>query len=170
MLFVFTGPESSGKTTLSDYVCSTFGLAKVDELARIYLERKISYLPNDLLKIAQYQHDAENTAVYNATNSVVADTDLQTIYLWWQEKFGPVPNVLADAFALQTPRVYLLCKPDIAWVRDPLRENPRDRKRLFDVYEKDLRLRQLPYEVIDGDEDERLIKAGKMVSRYLAAK
>lgn len=169
MLFVFTGPESSGKTTLSNYVSSRFDFAKVDECARAYFKRKTSYLPNDLLKIAQRQHDAENTAVCNTTNSVVADTDLQTIYLWWQEKFGPAPNVLTNAFALQTSRVYLLCKPDIPWVKDPLRENPRDRKRLFDVYKKDLRLRQLPYEVIDGDEDERLIKASDVVSKYLAA-
>ena len=35
-------------------------------------------------------------------------------------------------------RFYLLCKPDIPWESDPLRENPNDRIKLFDIYKMEL--------------------------------
>jgi nicotinamide riboside kinase len=176
VLFVCTGPESSGKTTLSNYLCSKFNLAKVDEYARSHLQQGTrylpiylpNYLPSDLLEIAQCQHAVEMVAVRFANNGVVADTDLQTVYLWWQEKFGPAPSALQAAYAVQTPRIYLLCKPDIPWVADPLRENSDDRDRLFEIYEEDLRKRHLSYEVIEGSEHERLGKVREVVSKYLS--
>jgi len=40
-----------------------------------------------------------------------------------------------DAF---TPDLVLLCTPDIPWEADALRENPQDRDRLFEIYQKEL--------------------------------
>jgi nicotinamide riboside kinase len=52
-----------------------------------------------------------------------------------------------------------LCKPDIAWQADPLRENAHDRARLFDLYQADLTARRLPYSEISGHGEERLARA-----------
>ena len=53
---VFTGPECSGKTTLSKEIAKHFNLVWVQEYARQYLENlERSYNYYDLKKIAQGQ-------------------------------------------------------------------------------------------------------------------
>ena len=84
------------------------------------------------------------------------DTDLQNLVLWWQEKYGPAPRKLFHAYKAQSERFFLLCKPDLPWIYDPLRENPSDRDRLFGLYYRDLTQRVLPFAVIEGDGVERL--------------
>ena len=50
---------------------------------------------------------------------------------------------------------YFLCSPDIPWEEDPLRENPKDRKRLFTLYENNLIEKGWPYSVLKGSVEER---------------
>ena len=54
---------------------------------------------------------------------------------------------------------YLLCKPDIPWEEDRLRENPNERDDIFDVYETTLKKRNLNYKIVKGSIQERLITA-----------
>ena len=77
------------------------------------------------------------------------------MYLWWQERFGPVPMGLAQDYAGLERRHYLLCAPDIQWSPDPLRENPHDRERLFELYQSDLLCRKLPFTKIAGTGEQR---------------
>jgi len=162
MLFVLTGPESTAKSALTIALAEHFKLPAVSEVARDYLTSSTtgtSYLPSDLLAIARRQMSAES----GLKSSAFADTDLQVVYLWWQQRFGPVPDFLAAAYAGQSTRYYLLCEPDIAWQADPLRENPHDREQLFALYEADLRARGLRYSRISGQGDERIICAQRAV-------
>ena len=167
MLFVLTGPESTAKSALTIALAEHFKLPAVNEVARDYLTSSTlttstggtSYLPSDLLAIARRQMSAES----ELKSSAFADTDLQVVYLWWQQRFGPVPDFLAAAYAGQSTRYYLLCEPDIAWQADPLRENPHDREQLFALYEADLRARGLRYSRISGQGDERLSCAQRAV-------
>ena len=52
---------------------------------------------------------------------------------------------------------YFLCKPDIPWEPDPLRENPEDRERLFKLYERGL-LEIGAYNVLSGNIEERKMR------------
>jgi len=156
MLIVLTGPESSGKTALARALQSHFSVPGVEEAARAYLQDRVAYLPSDLRRIALQQLDWErqvSSAAAQAGQAAwsIADTDLQVLYIWWQEKFGPAPAWLCDAYAALTPRHYLLCRPDIAWAADPLRENPHDRERLFELYRTDLERRGLAFSEISGE-------------------
>ncbi len=60
-----------------------------------------------------------------------------------------------------------LCRPDIPWEPDPLRENPHDRDRLFDIWERELKARDLPYTIIEGGREQRLRTATNMVDVLL---
>ena len=134
MLIVVTGPESSGKTTLVEALAQHLNAPRVAEAARRYLQGRVGYQPSDLLQIARQQQAAEGSVLGCAPNVAIADTDLQVVYIWWQERFGPAPAMLHEAYARQSPRHYLLCKPDLPWEADPLRENPEDRERLWQIY------------------------------------
>lgn len=170
MLFVFTGPECSGKSTLAKFCQQNFDCPLIDEYARSYLVAGDKYLPSDLLAIAQQQTVTE--AVFYAlgnANLTIADTDIQTVCIWWQERIGPLPKVLSKAYAEQGERYYLLCKPDIPWVADPLRENPDDRDRLFDIYRRDLEARKLKFCVVEGALDSRKQIATEWIGHHSLA-
>jgi len=55
--------------------------------------------------------------------------------------------------------LYLLCKPDIAWEADPLREHPTKREQIHSIYENELLRRQLPFEIVQGEGEARFSSA-----------
>ena len=128
----------------------------MSEVAREYLADRATYLPSDLLAIARrtLANEAEQ-----GRRSAVCDTDLQTICIWWQERYGPVPRWLSEAYAgalAERSRIYLLCRPDIPWQSDPQREHPYDRDRLFELYLADLEARNATYRIVEGDGEQRV--------------
>lgn len=161
---VVTGPESSGKTTLAMDLSAHFDAPWVPEQARPYLEaRQGLYGEEDLIHIAQAQLAAED--IHSDIDLVICDTDLITIRIWGEEKYGRSDPWIMRATEERTYDHWLLCSPDIPWEPDPLRENPHDRERLFEVY-RDLLIRLgLPFTVISGDPDERLRAAVTAVMR-----
>ena len=51
-------------------------------------------------------------------------------------------------------RLYLLCKPDIEWEKDNLRENPKNRKGIFEIYKKELKNLNHDFFIIEGNNRE----------------
>ena len=152
--FVLTGPECSGKTILSKSLAEHLQGKYLAEPARTILNGVRAYTPRDLLVILRGYINREDANFSDTT--LFLDTDLQNLFLWWQEKYGPAPRKLIQAYKAQTDRFFLLCKPDLPWVSDPLRENPNDRERLFGLYYRDLVNRKLPFAIIEGDGEGRL--------------
>ena len=152
--FVLTGPECSGKTTLSKSLAKHFQGKYLDEPARKILKGLTVYTPKDLLAIFQAYVKREDGNFCGTL--LFLDTDLQNLFLWWQEKYGPAPRKLCRAYQAQSERFYLLCRPDLPWVHDPLRENPIDRERIFELYYRDMVDRKLPFAIIEGDGASRL--------------
>lgn len=147
------GPESSGKTTLCDFLADEHSATVVPEYAREYLKnRGIEYTSEDVLNIAQKQFERnQNTK----GDMVVCDTEMITCRIWFSEKFSGVPLLVDQLIEDQDFDVYLLCKPDIPWEVDPLRENPVDRARLFSLYLDLLEKVGAPYHIIEGSHSER---------------
>jgi len=56
---------------------------------------------------------------------------------------------------------YLLCKPDLPWSPDPLRESPSREERdiLFNLYRNELESGKWSYSIVEGQGDERLNSA-----------
>ena len=78
------------------------------------------YDEGDLLAIARRQW----AWAHWVKGPAVLDTDLWTLVLWAEVRFGRVDPWLRAAAASQGPRIYLLCEPNLPWVEDPLREHP----------------------------------------------
>ena len=144
---IVTGPESSGKTTLCKKLSKHFKIPFTKEFAREYLNvLSRDYSQDDLLKIAKGQLASEH-------NFQLLDTDLITIKIWSEYKYGNCEKWILDTIEKQKTekRFYLLCKPDIHWEADPLRENPNNRNGLFELYKKELEDLEYNYLIVKGE-------------------
>ena len=144
---IVTGPESSGKTTLCQQLSTHFNIPFAKEFARHYIDTlDRNYIINDLLSIAKGQLQSE-------FRSQLLDTDLITIKIWSEYKYGSCDKWIIDQIEKQKTenRFYLLCSPEIPWKPDKQRENPNDRKELFEIYKKELEVLGHDYFIVDAE-------------------
>ena len=143
---IVTGPESSGKTTLCKNLSEHFKIPFAKEYARIFLdELDRNYTQSNLLKIAGGQLKSEQ-------NTQLLDTDLITIKIWSEYKYGSCDKWILTQIEKQKSekRFYLLCKPNIPWQPDKQRENPSDREALFEIYKQELDDLGHKYFIVEG--------------------
>ncbi|MBK9734547.1 MAG: ATP-binding protein [Saprospiraceae bacterium] len=158
MKIVCTGPECSGKSTLSKAISKRFQKAWVREMARPYLDlRNNEYDKNSLFEIARLQLWEEKTMLLT-NNGIVCDTDLLTLIIWSREKYGYCDPWMMDHWENSHVDIYFLCKPDMPWVFDPQRTHPNDRERLFLEHQNLLDTFKKPYYIIEGELHKRLDK------------
>jgi len=161
---VITGPESSGKTTLTKALAKELNMGYTEEYAREYLNNNSNYSQKDLLLIAQGQLLEEKA---NLNPTAIHDTDLITIKIWSEYKYNYCDPWIINQIEQQKSenRLYLLCKPDIIWEIDPLRENPSNRAELFEIYLSEIQKTKHTYLIIEGEE--RLEKALSKIQSFI---
>lgn len=166
---VITGPESSGKSTLSQQLANHYTTQCVPEFARSYLEQlDRPYQQGDLLSIAQGQSALEDREKPKASQYLFCDTGLEVIKIWSLFKYGDVDQRLIQMLDKRHYDFYLLCKPDLNWSPDPLRETPelKDRWRLFELYEQEVINSGIPWSAIEGQHNERFQMAVSAIDHY----
>lgn len=159
------GAECTGKTTLCRGLAERFGVPWLPEYAREHLDGS-PYGESDVADIAREHMRREAALLASSPRGVVLDTDLTVIRVWWRVKFGAPPAWLEQAFAAQTQRLYLLCRPDLPWRADPLRESPGERWQLHERYRRLLQARRLPFVEIDGHGAERTENAARAACAF----
>lgn len=168
MRVVLTGPESSGKTTLARQLSDHFNWPLINEFSREYLkEIGKAYTFNDVESIGRGQLALEQNTLKTSPN-IICDTDLTVIWVWMQVKYGEMAPWM-EAQLMQTQNsLYLLCRPDLPWEPDPLRENPHDRPALFEKYEQLLKRLKVHYKVLEGHGEIRLKSALEFIAHNLS--
>lgn len=150
------GPECSGKTTLANQLAEKLDADFVEEYAREYLKKlDRPYEMFDLNNIAKEQSRLNKQTTDKPY--FIADTELLTIKIWSMVKFKKVSKTVTELLKDQDFDLYILCKPDIPWEADPMREHPNERMELFSIYESELEFRNAHFRVIEGED--RLDKA-----------
>lgn len=160
---IITGPECSGKTTLTKALAKALKTGYTEEYSREYLNSNSKYKQNDLLEIAKGQLQKEKT---NINPIAIHDTDLITIKIWSKYKYNQCNPWIIKQIELQKSenRLYLVCKPDIPWEADPLRENPSNRAELFEIYLSEIQNTKHPYYIIEGED--RLVKSLSKIESF----
>lgn len=170
---VILGPESTGKSTLCGQLAAHYNCLWVPEFAREYLlAHGPGYTTTDLLTIAQKQLAAEeNTATRSAALNkefLFIDTDMYVMKVWSEIVFNCCDNRILMQIAKRSYDLYLLCYPDIPWVKDELREYPSLEKRteIYHYYKDALINQHVPWVEIKGLGEQRLEAAIRAVSKY----
>ncbi|MFY0628146.1 MAG: ATP-binding protein [Reichenbachiella sp.] len=167
MKIVVTGPESTGKSTLSKSLAKTFNSKWLPEYAREYLENiDRAYEEKDLLLIAQGQYERQNK-ISKDELPIFFDTSFEVLKIWSEWKYGHCHNEIKHLFLSEKPDLYLLMKPDLPWEEDELRETPNSRNELFDIYEQLIQATGIQYYIISGEGNQRLSKAIRKVRTTL---
>ena len=152
---IFTGPESTGKSTLSIYLAHHFSLNYQAEYAREFLSQTNGlYQFEDLDRIAAEQE--KRWKQVEECTIQLCDTDYLVLKIWSEYKFGKVSPFIAQGFANQQCAHYFLCYPDIPWEPDPLRVNEHERYELFQLYLAELEAFNCSFTVVKGTFEERV--------------
>ncbi len=161
---VFTGPESTGKTTLAEMLSAHLNLPYVKESARDYLNiLNHPYGYQDILNIAMLQMSEEEKIKSIQPHLLICDTDLLTIKIWSEDKFQKCEHWLTHAFIDRAAEVYFLCTPDFPWHPDPQREDEKRREHLYQVYKEHLIHYKIRFIELTGSIENRM----KFVLAYL---
>jgi len=156
MKIVFTGPESSGKTTLAEILCQKYPFTLVREFSREYMKKTgLNYDRQHVYEMGLLQLWEEKTTM-KGHPLICCDTDLQNILLWQKVRYGSYDEHLLKMWLTSPGDHYFVCRPDIPWQPDSLRENPLDRGELFDMHLELLNTYKMPYTVIEGNLEQRI--------------
>jgi nicotinamide riboside kinase len=158
---VVTGPESTGKTMISEYLAGQLHCPWIPEYARNYigsLHRHYNY--SDLVHIAENQVAAKNEMEKAGVSMLVLDTWLIITKVWFMEVYNKYPEWIDKEIKMHNIDLFLVCKPDIPWIPDPLRENGGGKREyLMNRYIEDIQKTGMKYILTGGTGDERFKNA-----------
>ncbi len=169
---VLTGPESSGKTILSERLSKYYNTDLISEYARYYFDKnnlngrsKEKFNLIDIYNIAIGQIHNEDKITYKSDNKLfIYDTDLITTQIWSELYFGYCPKWIIDESYRRKYDLYLLMDIDFDWVDDGTREFSDKRIWHFNRIKQELEKRRINYEVIGGNIEERLKKSISLIN------
>jgi len=170
---VLFGPESTGKTTMSELLAKHYDTVWVAEYAREYLqdkwnnERKTCE-DSDLIPIARGQIALENKLALKADRILICDTDLLETKVYSEEYYGGFVHPNLDKYALKNQYdLYLLTNIDTPWEADDLRDRPDQRQEMYQAFENTLIRYKRPYIKLDGSIKERVELATTAIDKLL---
>jgi NadR type nicotinamide-nucleotide adenylyltransferase len=171
---VIIGPESTGKSSLCEALAECFGVSWVPEYAREYLlAHGMDYKFEQLTTIARGQLALEDRRTAAATAAgdelLFIDTDMYVMKVWSEFVFGRCDPWILDQIAGRRYDAYLLCRTDLPWVRDELREYPdlSSREKLFHIYRDSLVNQGTPWAEVGGQGEGRLGAGIAAIKRLL---
>ena len=173
---VLFGPESTGKTTLSNQLARYYNTVWAPEFAREYLQDKWNNFRKtcediDIIPIAEGQMKLENDLAKKADKVLICDTDLLETKVYSQEYYGGfVDPKLDEAAKVNQYDLYLLTYIDTPWEADDLRDRPGMRLEMFKAFEKALKDHHKNYILLKGDKETRLKKAVEAIDKILESK
>ncbi len=192
---VILGPESTGKSTLCELLAQHYNTLWCPEFAREYLlTNGTDYSYDDLLTIAKGQLalETEYETMVRGPWSMVdkqwvnterlrsqkhapllfIDTDMYVMKVWCEYVFQKCHHFILDEIAHRPYDLYLLCKPDLPWTEDALREYPdeKPRQELYHIYRDIMINQKIPWVEISGNYDERLQQAIRAMEKLVGVK
>jgi nicotinamide riboside kinase len=166
---VFVGAESTGKSTLSEYLAHTYGSVSVPEIGRFIWEEKDGKLDaDDYVEIAARHRAAEDAAMPQARRWLFVDTNALTTLLLgiqFRQVGDPPPAELlraADDCKARYAHTFV-CADDIPYEQQDVRENEAWRGRIQQLVLQDLDARGIAYTVVHGSVEERAAQVRRVL-------
>ena len=166
----FVGPESTGKTTLSERMAFLHHTEWVREYMRLYLQEKWDKQCavctwEDLLPIAKGQVRLENEALSKAKQYLFCDTCLLELVIYSYIYYGKCePIIEQHALSHKYDHIFLTYI-DTPWVADDLRDKPHEREEIFAFFKDFLEKKSIPFHLLKGNLDNRVEQINQKLKR-----
>ena len=173
---VLFGPESTGKTTMSELLAKHYNTVWVPEYARDYLQNKWNNErktceDSDLIPIAKGQMKLENSLSKKADKLLICDTDLLETKVYSEEYYGGFVHPNLNKYAVENQYdLYLLTNIDTPWEADDLRDRPDQREEMYKAFEKALLVNNRKYLKLNGGIKERMQTAIEDIDKLLESR
>jgi nicotinamide riboside kinase len=152
MRLCVTGPESTGKTTLSRQLAEALGSRWIPEAARVYAERVGRELTAADVELIAREH----LELASGDGDVVLDTDLLSTIVYAEHYYGLTVPWIEEEARRRLADVYFLCDIDVPWVPDGIRDRPENRAELLELFRSTLDRFRAKTVLVRGDEAGRL--------------
>ncbi len=161
------GPESTGKSTLSQQLAAHYGVPWVPEYARYYCSALTGPCTlQDEINMFHGQVALEESVLATAeTDFIICDTTFLTVKIWSDEMLGESPEIVLDALKNRHYDFYVLLDIDLPWQDDPLRDFPHQREYFMEVWLRELTALNANYSLVGGIED-RLTNCIQAIDQY----
>ena len=173
---VLFGPESTGKSTLTEKLAKHYKTTFVPEYAREFLQHKWNHkrqtcTKEDLIPIADGQMQLENELAQLSNKVLICDTDLLQTQVYSEVYYNGFCDPAIKKFAQKnTYDLYFLCDIDVPWVADDLRDKPNERDLMFKAFESALKTYQRPFVKLQGSRHQRFEVARKYIDQLIKNK
>jgi NadR type nicotinamide-nucleotide adenylyltransferase len=164
------GTESTGKTTLSQWLAQRFNTTWVEEYGRPYCETRpaLTLQLHDFEAIAWGQVTWEEGGALGANRVLICDTDLHTTATWSDIVVGARPPGLTEAArARHYDLVLLLSEEGTPWVDDGLRVLSGRRAEHTRILRAELAAAGRSYVTLGGTFAERDREAERLVAELI---
>ncbi len=162
------GPESTGKSTITQQLARHYNTLWVPEYARYYCAALTE--PCDLQDEINMFHGQvaleESILAVAQKDLIFCDTTFLTVKIWSDEVFGETPEIVLKALPEYHYDLYLLMDIDLPWQEDPLRDFPHKREHFMEVWKQELKALNANYKIIGGLES-RLDNAITAVDQFI---
>ncbi len=170
---VLFGPESTGKTTLSQQLATYYNTVWVPEYARTYLQQKWNVErktceKHDLLPIAEGQISLENKATKKAAKVLICDTDLLETKTYSEVYYLGYCDPILEKYAINNSYdLYFLTYIDVPWIEDDLRDKPNEREIMFQYFENTLKKYNRNFIILKGNKETRFKSAIEHIDKLI---
>lgn len=162
------GPESTGKSTITQALARHYQTHWVSEYARYYcadMQGPCTLADEENMFYGQL---ALEDAVLSLAQKdfIFCDTTILTVKIWSDASLGETPPVVLKTLKERHYDLYLLMDIDLPWQDDPLRSFPGQRERFMKIWQEELSAINAQCILISGIED-RLTNAISAVDAFL---
>ncbi len=169
------GPESTGKSELSEQLAAHYNTLRVPEYARKYctnLNRECTLADELAIFRGQLLSEEEALTKLKKVNKLpprllICDTTIITVKIWCEHVFGFCPDEVEQEYQQRKYDVYLLMDIDLPWEEDPLRDFPHLRTYFMEWYIRLMKEKQANFIIISGSGDARKQKALQAIESFL---
>jgi HTH-type transcriptional repressor of NAD biosynthesis genes len=188
--FVFIGPESTGKTTLCEFLSKKYSTIWLNEICRTYAEDRIKNIDkniksedinfnfsyNDFKEMAEKHNKIEYEITKKANKILFCDNDTFSLSIWCERYLGKYEKEIYDIYInaknLENEnKIYILTKPNVPFVQDGLRDGEHIREWMYKRFIEELDNKKMRYYILDSENyEERKEKAIKIINFYISTK
>ena len=152
---VILGTESTGKTTLAEFLSTYFSAALVKEMGRELIPNSEKFELEDLKNVAEAHQQETEKAIKRLNRLIIFDTDIHITQSYAFHKFGQYLDLPESCYVAQKANLYLYLSSESPYVQDGSRMSLVERNQLEKCHRETLEKFSINYQTVSTDLETR---------------